>query len=176
MLQIQFAEIPEEGMAIRVDDVSWFPERDLTRSGDLLVEVFLERSGALVLLRGTIEVSLVQVCDRCLEEMILPQHIDFRLVLELVSSHEEPDDEVAVHGGERSDIDVVLVEQPVVDLADLLNQQLVLALPQKVLCRPDCLGLCAGCGANLNLEGCSCSENPEAAAFAALGRLLKDKD
>lgn len=172
-MQIQFAEIPEEGLAVKVDDVSWFPEREVARSGDLRVEVFLERHGARILVRGSIDVNLQQVCDRCLEEFIRPLHIDFSLILEQATGVEGV--EADGHGGDHSETDLVLVDQPVVDLSDLLYQQLLLALPVKVLCRPDCLGLCENCGANLNREGCRCSEKPEASAFSALGRLLKDK-
>lgn len=176
MLQIQFAEIPEEGLALKVDDVSWFPARELTRSGDLRVEVFLERNGEMVLLRGSIDVALLRVCDRCLEEFIRPQRIDFSLVLELAETDDGREVEIDDHVADQSEIEVVLVDHPVVDLADLLHQQMILALPQKILCRPDCLGLCEHCGANLNLEGCGCAEISEHSPFAALGRLTKDKN
>lgn len=43
-----------------------------------------------------------------------------------------------------------------INLGALLWQELVLALPIKALCRPDCKGLCPQCGKNLNLEVCSC--------------------
>ncbi|MBQ4132779.1 MAG: DUF177 domain-containing protein [Desulfovibrionaceae bacterium] len=43
-----------------------------------------------------------------------------------------------------------------INLAALLWQELVLALPIKVLCKPDCRGFCPQCGKNLNLEACSC--------------------
>jgi len=175
LLQIQFAEIPEEGLALKVDDVSWFPDREVTRSGDLKVEIFLERVGEMVLLRGSIDVALLQVCDRCLEEFVRPLRIDFRLVLQVAKVVEEDEAEIDDHPGYESDIEVVEVEQPVVDLADLLYQQLILALPQKVLCRPDCLGLCGHCGANLNQKGCGCAELPENSPFAALKRLTGDK-
>jgi len=176
LLQIQFAEIPEEGLTLKIDDVSWFPDREVTRSGDPRVEVFLERNGEMVLLRGSIGVNLVQVCDRCLEEFIRPLQIDFHLVLELSTGDAGQEVEADDHIGDRSETEVVTVEQPVVDLADLLYQQLILALPQKILCRPDCLGLCGHCGANLNLEGCGCAEVSEHSPFAALSRLTRDKN
>ena len=170
-MQIQFAEIPEEGLALKVDDVSWFPDREVTRSGDLKVEIFLERVGEMVLLRGNIDLALLQVCDRCLEEFIRPLRIDIRLVLELAKVGGEEDTEIDDHLGDQSDAEVVQLEQPVVDLADLLYQQLILALPQKILCKQDCLGLCEHCGTNLNLEDCGCAEKPENSPFAALKRL-----
>jgi uncharacterized protein len=175
LLQIPFAEIPEEGLALKVDDVSWFPDQEVARRGDLRVEIFLERNGEMVLLRGSINVAILQVCDRCLEEFIRPLQVDFRLVLELATVDDGLEVEIDSHDVGRSEIEVVLVEKPVVDLADLLYQQLILALPQKILCRPDCLGLCEHCGANLNLEKCGCAELSENSPFAALGRLARVK-
>src|SRR5258706_13995111 len=37
-------------------------------------------------------------------------------------------------------------------LADVLREQVLLALPMKAICRSDCRGLCPNCGANLNHE------------------------
>ena len=36
------------------------------------------------------------------------------------------------------------------DLAPLLREYLVLDIPSRPLCRPDCRGLCPECGNNLN--------------------------
>jgi uncharacterized protein len=43
-----------------------------------------------------------------------------------------------------------------VDLAPLAREAIVLALPLAPLCRPDCLGLCVDCGADLNDGPCGC--------------------
>jgi uncharacterized protein len=37
-------------------------------------------------------------------------------------------------------------------IGDWVRDQVVLALPAQILCRPDCAGLCAVCGKDLNLE------------------------
>ena len=42
------------------------------------------------------------------------------------------------------------------DLRDALREELLLAVPQFVECRPDCRGLCPECGANLNAGPCGC--------------------
>ena len=51
---------------------------------------------------------------------------------------------------------------------DVLREQVLLALPLKVTCRPDCKGLCPHCGKNLNQEQCSCSTEIEDPRWAAL--------
>lgn len=42
------------------------------------------------------------------------------------------------------------------DLDALVREDIVLAMPQRWLCRPDCRGLCGLCGADLNLGDCGC--------------------
>ncbi|MBI4424730.1 MAG: DUF177 domain-containing protein [Elusimicrobia bacterium] len=44
-----------------------------------------------------------------------------------------------------------------IDLGEEVRQALVLSLPERSLCREDCKGLCAGCGANLNQGPCACA-------------------
>src|SRR5262249_10161932 len=41
-------------------------------------------------------------------------------------------------------------------IGDILHEQIVLGLPMKALCRPDCNGLCPTCGTNLNSGSCNC--------------------
>jgi len=43
-----------------------------------------------------------------------------------------------------------------VDLEPMVRDAVLLELPQAPLCQPGCLGLCGGCGANRNLEPCTC--------------------
>jgi len=50
----------------------------------------------------------------------------------------------------------------VLDLSEALREELLLALPRYVECRPDCRGLCARCGANLNDGPCGCTRASDA--------------
>ena len=42
------------------------------------------------------------------------------------------------------------------DLGPMVREALVLELPLAPLCRPDCQGLCPGCGVDRNHEACTC--------------------
>lgn len=90
--------------------------------------------------RATVSGICNAVCDRCLEPAVLPLEAELKTVLTLESSD---DDSVAVEGGK-------------IDLEKTAYDALVLALPTKVLCREDCLGLCPSCGKNLNDGDCGC--------------------
>ncbi|MBI5149223.1 MAG: DUF177 domain-containing protein [Candidatus Omnitrophica bacterium] len=43
-----------------------------------------------------------------------------------------------------------------IELDDDIRQEVLLNLPPKVLCKPDCQGICPGCGVDLNNETCKC--------------------
>ena len=56
-------------------------------------------------------------------------------------------------------------------LEDVLREQVLLALPVRTLCRPDCKGLCPRCGANRNNQPCTCDEGPRDLRWEALAGL-----
>ncbi len=174
MLQIQFNEIPEEGLRLNVNDVSWFPDDEVARRGDPEVVVRLERSGDRVLVSGLIKVTLAFCCDRCLEEFVSPQEVDFKLVLEVASPEgvftERQDAEYEFESGQ---IEVLFFDGNFVDLGELLYQQMILSVPQKNLCRVDCRGICEHCGASRNREQCGCAGELGASPFGSLRQLLK---
>jgi uncharacterized protein len=71
------------------------------------------------------------------------------------------------------DLDTVILEEPVIDLDDIIRQQLLLALPMKKLCSEQCKGMCLRCGANLNQNACGCDGEPQDSPFAILAQLKK---
>ena len=58
-----------------------------------------------------------------------------------------------------------------IELQDVLREQILLALPAKIVCNESCRGLCARCGKNLNVESCACEEEPPDPRWAALADL-----
>jgi uncharacterized protein len=55
--------------------------------------------------------------------------------------------------GEAEELDSPYLKGEVLDLHGWARDALALALPAKLLCRPDCAGLCPVCGVNLNTAG-----------------------
>ena len=55
-----------------------------------------------------------------------------------------------------------------IDLRPDLGQEIVMAIPQQLLCRSSCKGLCPNCGINHNLEMCDCEKPQFHAGLAAL--------
>ena len=59
------------------------------------------------------------------------------------------------HLNDEDNDEFILVEDMKLDLDSLVREDMILALPAKILCRDDCKGLCQYCGKNLNLGSCS---------------------
>jgi uncharacterized protein len=89
-------------------------------------------------LRLRFEATVAGPCMRCLEPAAPVFAIDAREV-------SQP--------GEGEELESPYVEHGIVDLHAWARDALALALPATVLCRPECAGLCAVCGANLNTAG-----------------------
>ena len=65
-------------------------------------------------------------------------------------------------------------EEDVLNLAGWARDAYVLALPQQLLCRPNCAGLCADCGADLNSDPDHAHEREPDPRWAALRGLKLD--
>jgi uncharacterized protein len=66
------------------------------------------------------------------------------------------------------------LENDKLDLSAWARDALALALPEKILCRPDCAGLCPVCGKDLNEEPHTHDEERADPRWAALAE-LKDR-
>lgn len=97
-----------------------------------------------VLLDAHLDYTTVMPCDRCGETTRRDWVKDFSHVL-VSELHEEQDDDT-----------YVVVSDERLDLDELLREDILLDMPSKYLCSPDCKGLCPKCGKNLNEGDCGC--------------------
>lgn len=106
-------------------------------------------------------------CSRCLRGVDVPLGIDFEeeffasVQLETGAPLPPPEDREAF----RIDAHHML------DLEEAVRQFWTTALPMQPLCRPDCRGLCARCGQDLNQGACACPPE-EDARWSALRPLV----
>jgi uncharacterized protein len=98
------------------------------------LEVSRPASGYAMRLRFAGE--LTGPCVRCLETAVLQIEVDAREVDQPTAEDEE--------------LRSPYVSDGVLDLTAWAHDALVLALPQQVVCREDCAGLCPVCGESLN--------------------------
>lgn len=118
----------------------------------------LSRNSRGVLVQGELQSRVTGECVRCLEPTAIP------VTLELEELFSYPP---------SSDTPYSIDDTGIMDLAPLLREELILAIPMGVLCRPDCAGLCLECGQNLNEGQCDCEQDDIDPRFAIL-RQLRD--
>ena len=169
-MKVRFGEIPAEGLRLEIKDESWFPDHELQRSGPVQAIIVLKRNGTdRVLLEGGIKTTIAFACDRCLENYTMDLDNNFKIDLEYsAGSRLEP----AEHEISPSEMDMIYLQEPVIDIFEILSQQVFLMVPGKHLCLDSCKGLCPRCGANLNTETCDCRQELKSSPFAIL---KKDK-
>lgn len=115
-------------------------------------------------LRGHLEAGFELQCARCLEPVQQDVSRDFELLYRPLGT-DSGRDEISVTDAEA---EIGYYQNNGILLEDVLREQVLLALPLKVTCRPDCKGLCPQCGKNLNQEQCSCATEIEDPRWAAL--------
>lgn len=76
-------------------------------------------------------------CYRCLKDAVVDLPIHAR-------------EYQATSPGEADELKTPYVVDQQLQLSDWARDALALALPEQILCRPDCAGLCAVCGEDLN--------------------------
>ena len=101
-----------------------------------------------VCVEGHIMATQMGACARCLEEAEVMLAIPFKeTYLRQLGAENGSFDEEA---------DTYLFHGDQLDLTIMVQDQVLLNLPGRLLCSSDCKGLCPVCGANRNLTQCSC--------------------
>lgn len=107
-------------------------------------------------------------CTRCLGPV--PTRLESQLDLHVLVEKEEGAAEELAHEHRlaEEDLGLLVLTSPELDIRPLVVEQVQLNVPMKSLCRDDCAGLCATCGADLNAGPCDCrpEEDPRWAALA----------
>jgi uncharacterized protein len=97
-------------------------------------------------------------CYRCLDDAVLELPIEAR---EYQATNPEGSDELRTP----------YLKDDNLDLTAWSRDAVALALPDKILCRADCAGLCPVCGKNLNNEPHTHDEEPTDSRWSALEAL-----
>ncbi|MGI5849162.1 MAG: YceD family protein [Christensenellales bacterium] len=117
--------------------------------------------GKGVVVNGRFSSDVPVLCSRCLKAFVYPVCFEFR---EYYKEQPKEDDSYPY----MADI---------IDLDRMLQDNVILCLPPKFLCKDDCKGLCGVCGADLNKGGCSCGSEPdESNPFFGLSKLHNNEE
>jgi uncharacterized protein len=122
-------------------------------------KIVMSRTSRGILVQGRLHTQLQNECTRCLDEVTLRLDV--------------PIEELYVYPPEP-DAAFVVDDSGMMNLAPLVREETLLALPKHILCRPDCAGLCPTCGTNRNEGSCDCEQDTIDPRFAVL-RALRDQ-
>jgi uncharacterized protein len=133
-------------------------ERYLPVPGTVPAELEITKAATGTVLRLAFTARLHGPCYRCLDDA----------VLELAIAGREYQ---AANPGESDELRTPYVQDDKLDLAGWARDAIALELPDKILCRADCAGLCPVCGKDLNKEPHTHEQQQTDSRWAALERL-----
>ncbi len=122
-------------------------------------------------LKGRVVARLQIECDRCLKPVELPVDSEFKL------EYVTPEDYQAQQAVELSaqDLDLSIFDGEAIDIDELVTEELLLAVPDHVLCSENCKGICPVCGVDRNSVGCECGTAEIDPRWAGLKELVNRK-
>ena len=106
-------------------------------------------------------------CARCVEPVKIPLAGEFDLIFRPLGA----DAGAADRSITAPETEIGYYQKDSLALEDVLREQVLLSLPVRTLCKPDCKGLCPRCGVNRNTQACSCEEGPSDPRWGALAGL-----
>ena len=187
--RISLNDLPPEGKEFHLDDPAIWQEpiqefgMDCRVSKALSATIYVLPTDGGWLVRGTLAGEVVLPCSRCAEDAASAISTRFEDFEELPGDDdfEGPGGGASLSGvqaqDENAESRLVFVNNvPMLDLAAICWEELMLALPVTPLCGASCKGLCAGCGANLNEGMCACEHDEGDPRMAVLRGLTLHKN
>ena len=154
-------EVRRESLDVEIDPFFLGGQRYEAVPGHVLVELEISQASGASVFQLQFDATLSGPCMRCLGHAEVPV---------TVSARELHDPDAA--SGDELRSDYVLDDR--LELSTWVRDAIALALPEQVLCRPDCAGLCPVCGRDLNVEPHEHVEEATDPRWAALQQLRDD--
>ena len=106
----------------------------------IMGQVTLTRTNRGILVTGSLATETSGTCARCLGDVNLGISFDvedeYFPIIDIISgTHLTPETE-----------DLIIDESHILDLSEAIRQYIIMATPTKILCKPDCPGICPVCG------------------------------
>ncbi|MDQ3880197.1 MAG: DUF177 domain-containing protein [Chloroflexota bacterium] len=156
------------GYRLRDYYVNLAPEVEL--AGPISGHLRLQRTNRSVLVRGEVHAAVRRTCGRCTDAYVENARVrldeEFLPTLDITTGAP-----VAVRGDREEALRINAHHE--IDLLPVVRDELALTEPMLALCRPDCPGLCPGCGRRLDEGSCSCVVDEGDERLAVLARLLE---
>ena len=162
-LRLRPGEEHRERLRLALDPLVLGGETYVTSPPETSAELVVQRASTGDLFRLAFSTRLEGACMRCLGDASVPVSVDAQ---EYEATDRGADDEL------RSEY----VSDGELDVAAWARDQIALSVPDQILCRPDCAGLCPTCGKDLNVEPHEHAEEAVDPRWAALEGLRAEPD
>jgi len=129
-------------------------------------ELMIKKNKDTLSIKGNLNCIVYLTCSRCLDEFpyMINTKVDFKMMSQSLAPN-EPELELT-----RDEMDIYYYEGNEIEFEPIINEEIMLNIPIKPLCKETCKGLCQICGKNLNYEQCDCSKSQG----TVLGEKLKN--
>lgn len=133
-------------------------------SGDVRFTGTAKRNAAETTVKGSIAADVIINCSKCLSPVERKLEIEFR------SKYLASDvfNKAGNHELDIEELDADAISGEYLDLNEVVREQILLSLPEIVLCSEKCKGLCPLCCTNLNQKVCNCLISDTDPRWAAL--------
>ena len=171
---LEFREVIAPGVIEYAEDTRQLGPLPVKGRADLLVEhrgpqEQVEDIRVRAGYKGDFEV----LCARCVDPVAVPLEGDF----DLLFRPENADAEAGERAITEDETEIGYYGVNGLLLEDVVREQVLLSLPSRTLCGPDCKGLCPQCGQNLNTGSCNCAQSatvdPRWSALVSLAGSVK---
>ena len=132
-----------------------FDDSRIITGSQVDVALTLEALTDGIVVHGTLGAQWGFECRRCLKALTGRAEVEVQELYQAVNS----------------DPDAYPITGEQLDLLEMARENVLLAVPLAPLCRADCPGLCPQCGADLQVDRCSCTRAERDDRWAALDSL-----
>jgi len=170
-VKVPFSEITKGGLHTFVNNAEWLEVSGLNFFAQPQAEGTLRLiDQKTAVLDGAIKAGVNSVCSRCVDSLQFTIDSTFSYVFKVGLDESVFEKEIECS---NEDFSTVYIDEPVININEVFEEQLILSIPEKLLCSKKCKGLCLKCGANLNREICSCENDYPESPFSVLKNLKK---
>jgi len=182
-LEIRIDNINEKGKKLEFEKTyDFFPvisemveKNELKIFSPIIINLLIKPQLDMFKLSGWLKTRAQFICNRCLKNFELDLNHDFELMYSTkipeTKEFSNEENEIEINADE---VGLVIFSGSRINFKDSIEEQIILSLPSWPICNELCKGLCSQCGADLNIEKCSCKKTNFENKFDALKNIKFD--
>jgi uncharacterized protein len=138
-LKLRIGEEFQDAVEIELEPIVLAGQRYVPVPEKVQAQLTVDQASSGKMFRLRLDAALYGPCFRCLADAEIVEHLDLT-------------EYQAADPGNDEELKTPYLADERLDLSAWARDGLVLALPEQILHKPDCAGLCPECGRDLNVE------------------------